>query len=83
MKIEMGYLKAAASRGIDLYLRHEAAIMRIVFFVLMALIQVDLITGIARHRAEGGVFPISYLYFYCHIAVLLFRYNKPRVPPMN
>ena len=38
MKTEMGYLKAAASRGINLYLRHEAAIMRIIFFMLMALI---------------------------------------------
>jgi hypothetical protein len=73
-------LKAAARRGIDLYLSREDGILRVLFFVMMALIQVLLIIGIARHQANGGVFPIRYLVRYVYVAYLLFQYNKTRVP---
>jgi hypothetical protein len=82
MKTETAMLKLkAAARGcIDLYLSREDGILRVLFFVLMVLIQVLLMIGIARHQADGGVFPISYVFYYVYVAYLLFQYNKTRVP---
>ena len=73
-------LKTAARRGIGAYLRSEDVILSALFFVGIAVMQIFIMRAVAKSRAKDEVFPISIVFDYIYMAVLLFLYGKSRVP---
>jgi hypothetical protein len=73
---EVANLKAAARRGIGLYLRWKDIILRVLFYAVIAVMYGLYNARVALHEEYNGVIPLWLYYLYIQVLQVVYYYKS-------